>query len=108
MPPCLPKALDLLRPNAETAKPASTARAAGNPFTSDRMLAQNVRAVQSRLSALPHLYVPVKGVWGFAPCLSPALDLPRPKAENANTSGSAPPSHKVMGYGVKPHVYHRP
>ena len=31
-----------------------------------------------------------------------ALDLPRPKAENANTSGSALPSHKVMGYGGLP------
>ena len=157
-------------PNAGNAESASSAHGAGSRFASDRMLVQSVRAGQSRLSALPHLYVPVKGgmgacphvyprpltfcarmprrqnppalpaspaillpviacshrmcalgkasflhfsmpsdgVWGFAPCLSPVLDLPRPKAENANTSGSAPPSHKVMGYGVNPQVYHRP
>ena len=50
--PCLPPTLDLPHPNAGAVEPASSARDAGSPFASQRMLAQNVCAGQGRLFAL--------------------------------------------------------
>ena len=40
-------------------------------------------------AAFSHFSMPSKGVWGFAPCLSPALDLPHPNDGNAESVSSA-------------------
>lgn len=73
-------------PNGGTVQPVIIAHDADSRFTRQRILAQIVRAGQHFLFALFHSQ---QGVWGSAPCLPVALDVPRPNAENAEAAGAA-------------------